>query len=380
MAHKNSFGFSDGRQFWTCSACGKEVQENDLICPNCRESLSLVEAPLTNEKGSASSFGGWPSTPAIRTYTGAFRGDGFELFGTILVNAILTILTLGIYAAWGKVKVYQFFYDNTEFAGGHFSFTGEGKEIFFGYLKAFAIFIGLYIVLFVAMMIAAQIHSAATMVAVIGWYLAFIYLIQYAMFSSRRYRFSRTNYRNIRFRLGGVATEFANESFKNLMLSIITLGFYLPIYFHRQFEYIYNRLYFGNAPFRYTGDEKEFYKIALPGFFLTLLTLGIYYFWWYPKMYNYYVQHLEVGAGKFHAEIQPGDYCALVLVNLLITVLTLGIGMPWVQVRTAKFFLAHLQLRGAFDVDRVVQVEQQAVSAGGEGLVEALDMDVNLGF
>ncbi|MGH7454630.1 MAG: DUF898 family protein [bacterium] len=380
MAHKRSMGQYDGRQLWTCSACGKEVRENDIICPHCREALSLVEAPPVSG-GSPSSNPDWQPAPAVRTYTGTFRGEGLELFGTMLLNAILTIFTLGIYAAWGRVKVYQFFYDNTEFADGYFTFTGTGKEIFFGYLKALAIFIGLYLGLIVGVMITAPMQStAATIIVMIGWYLAILYLIQYAVFSSRRYRFSRSTFRTIRFHLQGSATEFANEAFKNLLLSIITLGFYLPVYFHRQFAYIYNHLRFGNVPFRYTGDEKEFYKMALPGFFLTLLTLGVYYFWWYPKMYNYYIQHLQIGEGKFHAEIQPGEYFALMLVNLLLVVFTLGVGMAWAQVRTAKFFIENLQLRGAFDMDSVLQAAQQPVSASGEGLAEALDMNVDLGF
>jgi uncharacterized membrane protein YjgN (DUF898 family) len=379
MAHKNSLGHADGWQRWACSACGREIYFKDTFCSYCGVTFAETSPDNAGALAASSASNGRP--PAFRTYTGTFRGEGLELFGTMLLNGILTILTLGIYAAWGRVKVYQFFYDNTEFAEGYFTFNGTGKEIFFGYLKATAIFVGLYVVLVVGLTVTALMQSqAATFVVVGGWYLMILYLVQFAVFSSRRYRFSRTHFRSIRFRLEGSAAEFANEAFKNLLLAIVTLGFYLPVYFHRQFAYIYNHLRFGSVPFRYTGDEKEFYKIALPGFFLTLLTLGVYYFWWYPKMYNYYVQHLQAGEGKFHAEIRPGEYFSLMLVNLLLIVFTLGIGLAWVQVRTAKFFIERLQLRGEFDVDRVLQAAQQAVSAGGEGLAEALDMDMDLGF
>lgn len=369
MAHKNFLGYLPGRQRWACSECGNEVETDAQHCSSC--GASFQETSVTNDGASSA---------AHHTYTGTFHGEGIELFGTILLNAILTILTLGIYAAWGKAKIYQFFYDNTEFAGSHFQFNGTGKEIFLGYLKAVVIFIGIYFLLAIAFMIAAQIGGIAPLIAILGWYALIAYLAHYAMYSSRRYRFSRTTFRKIRFRLEGAPVDFANQSFLNLLLSILTVGFYLPVYYHRQFAYIYDRLRFGNVAFRYSGEEREFYKIALSGFFLTVLTLGVYYFWWYPKMYNYYIQHLHAGDGKFHTEIRPGEFFELMIVNLLLTVFTLGLGIPWVQVRTAKFFIEHLRLEGAFDVDSVVQTAQQAASAGGEGLTEALDMDVDLGF
>ncbi len=53
MAHKHGSGQYDGRQLWTCSACGKEVQKNDIICPHCRESLSLVAASSRKSSGAA---------------------------------------------------------------------------------------------------------------------------------------------------------------------------------------------------------------------------------------------------------------------------------------------------------------------------------------
>jgi predicted amidophosphoribosyltransferase len=53
MAHKHVSGQYDGRQLGTCSACGKEVQKNDIICPHCRESLSLVAASLRKSSNAA---------------------------------------------------------------------------------------------------------------------------------------------------------------------------------------------------------------------------------------------------------------------------------------------------------------------------------------
>ena len=39
-----------------------------------------------------------------------FRGDGAEYFKIWIVNILLTIVTLGIYSAWAKVRNNRYFY------------------------------------------------------------------------------------------------------------------------------------------------------------------------------------------------------------------------------------------------------------------------------
>ena len=42
-----------------------------------------------------------------------FTGSGTEYFGIWIVNLLLTIVTLGIYSAWAKVRRLQYFYRHT---------------------------------------------------------------------------------------------------------------------------------------------------------------------------------------------------------------------------------------------------------------------------
>jgi uncharacterized membrane protein YjgN (DUF898 family) len=46
-----------------------------------------------------------------------FTGSGAGYFGIWIVNLLLTIVTLGIYSAWAKVRRLQYFYRHTEVAG-----------------------------------------------------------------------------------------------------------------------------------------------------------------------------------------------------------------------------------------------------------------------
>ena len=49
-----------------------------------------------------------------------FTGTAREYFGIWIVNVLLTIITLGVYSAWAKVRRQRYFYGNTWLAGANF--------------------------------------------------------------------------------------------------------------------------------------------------------------------------------------------------------------------------------------------------------------------
>ena len=61
-----------------------------------------------------------------------FTGRGGEYFGIWIVNLLLTILTVGIYSAWAKVRRIQYFYRHTELAHSSFDFHGSPIKILLG--------------------------------------------------------------------------------------------------------------------------------------------------------------------------------------------------------------------------------------------------------
>ncbi len=75
-----------------------------------------------------------------KTYQFEFTGNGFEYFKIWIVNIGLTIITLGIYSAWAKVRTNRYFYGNTQLAGAAFEYLASPITILKGRLIAFAIF------------------------------------------------------------------------------------------------------------------------------------------------------------------------------------------------------------------------------------------------
>ena len=70
-----------------------------------------------------------------------FNGSGGAFFSVIMVNWLLTIVTLGFYYPWAKAKQLRYIYSATNLNSDSFSFHGTGKEMFKGFIKALLLFI-----------------------------------------------------------------------------------------------------------------------------------------------------------------------------------------------------------------------------------------------
>src|SRR3954464_11448441 len=63
-----------------------------------------------------------------------FTGRAGEYFRIWIVNVCLSVITLGIYSAWAKVRRKRYFYGNTLLNRAAFDYTGDPKAILKGRL------------------------------------------------------------------------------------------------------------------------------------------------------------------------------------------------------------------------------------------------------
>lgn len=85
-----------------------------------------------------------------------FHGDGGNYFGLWLKHIFLTIINLGIYAAWARVHTLRYFYSNTELAGKRFACHGRPLQILAARLLVLAGLMILQGVLFFNQMLVAR--------------------------------------------------------------------------------------------------------------------------------------------------------------------------------------------------------------------------------
>ncbi|HET7062745.1 MAG TPA: DUF898 family protein, partial [Rudaea sp.] len=110
---------------------------NETIAPEVTEAPPSAEAPVPPPPASAPAA---TPAPAPIEHQFEFRGAEREYFNIWIVNLALTILTLGIYSAWAKVRTERYFYANTRVAGTPFEYLARPLPILKGRIIAFTLF------------------------------------------------------------------------------------------------------------------------------------------------------------------------------------------------------------------------------------------------
>jgi uncharacterized membrane protein YjgN (DUF898 family) len=310
-----------------------------------------------------------------------YHGTGGSLFGLMLGNALLTIITLGFYSFWAKNKVRQFHWSHTELQGDRFAYHGTGGELFSGAIKASGIMIVLA-ALFggLTFVTGGEAAGPGIQFAIIAtFYVLFFLLVVLAINGARRYRLSRTSWRGIRFSFHGASEEFLKMMVKGTLLSVITLGFYSPIFQNQRRGFFVNNARFGTEPFMYDGDGRELFKEYVKSLLLTLPTLGLIWVWYFAFRHRYFWGHSAMRGARFRSSVTGGDLFALALTNALLVFLTLGIATPWAITRMHEFWADNLVLVGTVDWAAIQQRAQQAGTAA-EGIAEGFDVDVGIGM
>jgi uncharacterized membrane protein YjgN (DUF898 family) len=309
-----------------------------------------------------------------------YHGEGGALFGLMIVNALLTIVTLGIYSFWGKNKVREFHYSHTSLDNDRFAYHGTGRELWVGALKGGAIFAILGVSLSVVTEMAKRgaLPPAALVAAVPAFYLAIFFILTVAVNGARRYRLSRSSWRGIRFSFHGRWPQFLGVIVLGTVLSVLTLGFYTPWFQNERRAFFVRNARFGSEPFLYDGKGKALFGGYVKALLLTLPTLGLSWFWYMAFKHRYFWNHTAMRGARFRSTITGGQVLSLMLTNALLLLITFGIAMPWTVTRAHAFWCNALSLHGTVDWATIEQRAQHA-TATGDGLAEGLDVDIGIG-
>lgn len=324
-----------------------------------------------------------------------FHGKGSEYFRVWIVNILLTILTLGIYSAWAKVRNAQYFYGNTEVSGSRFAYLASPWSILKGRIIA--------VVAFVVYSLASHFYPIA------GLILSILLFALLPAIVVRSLKFNRrmSAWRNIRFGFDGQVWQASQVFLLWPLAGTLTLGLLMPVALYKQSKFIIENTRYGTARFSLASCGKPYYMIylsaavigllaalvigllafVLPGLpAITSLISVVVYFYLYAfisvRTTNLIFNNSALNDGdfSFHCNWQEGSYLKLVFFNSLFTLLTLGLYYPWAMVHVAQYKAQHLALNAYPDLDGFVAAEADNVSALGEEFGDVFDMDVGMGI
>ncbi len=306
-----------------------------------------------------------------KSYQIAFTGNGITLFKISIVNLILTIVTLGLYYPWAKATSLSYLYSKSTLEMEPFAFSGTGKEMFVGFIRAFLILIGIVcIYTYIS-------YSGYPFPAFLFYITALGFIIPFAIHGSLKYRSAKSSWRGIRFGYTGDRNELLKLCIKGFLYTIFSFGLYAAWFVTNIRQYVLGHLKMGNAEFEFKGDGTDYFVINFKGYFLTIFTLGIYSFWWQKDRFQFFVDNIRLKHHEdkvvFRSNATGGDFFGLIIVNALILFFTLGLGFPWVIIRNLEFGCRHIELNGNINLDQLQQEQGDYSDATGADMGDLLD-------
>lgn len=378
------------------------------------------------------SFGAAPAAEP-RRHQVEFTGTGSEYFRIWIVNLLLTVVTLGIYSAWAKVRKLQYFYRNTRVDGAVFDYHGRPWPILKGRLIVLAMLV-FYNVAFRISILLGVAAGVALMVA-FPWLLA----------QSQRFRLHNSSYRGLRFRfLAGPRELYLLFAVPLLVLLLMGLWTFSQFdaasgeppdprvawwvfavygalalvwpYLHWRFKrYQHANSAYGETRATFGVAARSFYWIylkafglgvlafvglflvgllssgvrALSGsdgasvisfvagivlFYVAILSIGPYVM---ARVQNGAWNGTRIGPVGFESRVRARRLAWIVATNLVLTVLTLGLFTPFAAVRSARYKLESVAVLSD-DLAGFAGAAGQDVSAVGEGAADMFDIDFAL--
>jgi len=368
-----------------------------------------------------------------------FRGSASEYFKIWIVNIALTLLTLGIYSAWAKVRTLRYIYGNTYLNNSNFEFNADPKRILIGRIIIVA-FYGLFLLF--------SDYLAMYKIAA-GIFVVFLLLLPWLIRQAISFKLRSTSYRNIPFKFHAKVRSFywlvifSFFSIISLPLIIVILSeinpviagilafvayfllfvVVIPVLYRRYKSLVINNTSYANAFFRFTATKKDavavFVKMSFLTFgislllgVLTALTIGmgssligllhiptnnIYYHYLltgfgmlmyliFVGMYkgvsdgylsNFVRNNTVIKDAKFKGEISPFKLGLISATNAIALVFSLGLLFPWTKLRYLRHKIENTHF-ACSDYDQFVSAGYEKTNPLGEEALDFFDIDIGV--
>ncbi|AUI86537.1 hypothetical protein BS333_09165 [Vibrio azureus] len=253
-----------------------------------------------------------------------FKGQSGEFFGIWIVNILLSIITLGLYSPWAKVRTMRYFYGNTFLNGDNFEYHATPYQILKGRLLALAI---------MTMFVIVNLFSpSVSQILIFIFYLA----IPWFMWSNARFDAAMTSYRNVHFSFNASCAD-AYAVILGRVIVAFAIFFGLGILFSVVVKIL---------PHHYMQAITIIYIVMIAPVIIAL------YAWLFSGVKNYFVNGYQYGNLKFSASLETGFFSQLFFKAFAISAVLMSITAMVILSVRSSFFMStqsHLLLMRSFD-------------------------------
>lgn len=346
----------------------------------------------------------------MNRYPLTFTGHTGEYFRIWIVNLCLTVLTLGIYGPWAKVRARKYFYANLVLDGSSFSYDADPKRILIGRLVVLAL--------------AGALALLQAFEPTVGAIASFVWLPAMPWLVTRSLAFHRrcSSYRGVRFGFTGKAADVAKLMIGGGLAFVGSLGLAYPWLVGRWQRLQVANSRFGGVSFAFRPGAGPYYRafgaaalaaiacavaVALGGAALSFgsafaassgaapsagasAALGaVALLAGYAaalaviraRLVNLMYGNASLGDLRFESSVRARDLVRIYTLGLVAIVLSAGLALPWLLVRVARYRAEHTQVIAPGDLGSFTQAaEQQGVERGAlaEEAADFFDFDFGL--
>ncbi len=340
-----------------------------------------------------------------------FKGNATDYFGIWISNLVLTVVTLGIYSAWAKVRRIQYFYSHTEIADYPLGYHATGMQLLKGKIITIGV-VGIYFILSI------QLPTVSFAVSIL-----FFLVLPWVINRSLKFRSRMTSWRNIRFNWHGNYWRSLLYFVVFPFLSVISLSLFAPVATKYRYDFYSKNHAFGLTNFYAEPTIGKFYKafflsVQLPVIvgivafvilgefyigptldetteyetlmlifsdaFATLAVLATIvficgYILYFALCRNILLETLKLNDSvKFKADLNPFTYLWINISNSAAILLSLGLLVPWATVRKYRYLCEHTSYLFIKDESEFLDEELKKVHAFGEEYADWEGIDISI--
>ena len=353
-----------------------------------------------------------------------FTGDGTEYFRIWVVNTLLTLLTLGIYSAWAKVRKTRYFWQNTTLDGYAFDYHARPWPILRGRILALVLAFGY------SMAMDFSRTGALVMIAVLCLVGPWLFL------KAQQFKLVNTSWRGLRFGFesslaqayvrvlpvlllwfsGTIASVlFLDRHPWTIAVAAVAFVVMLPWMHHRLKAFQHDGVRWGSLSAHFNSCIGGFYKTYVIGVLLmfgamlplafvsgALVVVGrlsrfgeavgivaavLMFLTIYVLTQPYVATRLQqriwgasqLGPVRFHTDIKAFRLMRIAVLNGGATLLTLGLYWPFAAIALARYRIECMQVVAPTSLDEVgAGVQRRSVDATGDGAADAFGLDIGL--
>ncbi len=351
------------------------------------------------------------AAPPSQEYPFVFSGDSAEYFRIWIVNIFLSIITLGIYSAWAKVRKLRYLYGNTSLDGAAFEYTADPLKILKGRVLAV-----------VALAIFSSSQTIPVLYIILG--LLIFIAVPWLVIKSRMFNMANTRHRNVRFNFHSTYGKAASVFILGPIVSYITLGLGYPWYVSRKSTFIVDNTRYGTTPMHLNTQTGQFYPIFIILFLasmgimivvgiiaalviggsilfssargdgagiglaamLPIIFFGLIYIVYIVGVRSYLQAALgnliwnnaTLGEHRFQSTLKVSSLLWINFVNTLAIVFSFGLMIPWATIRSLRYRIENISLIAHGSLDDIAAAESQKLGAVGEEISDFFDVDIGL--